>query len=48
MTNKDYYQGVRKMLDTILRQAGKLCIDIELLNNIGIETNKRLKSVEDK
>ena len=34
---------VRKLLDEVLIQIGRLAIDIGLINDIRIETNKRLK-----
>jgi len=46
MNDKDYLQGVRELLDTLTRQVGKLVCDIGLLNDIGIETNKRLKAAK--
>lgn len=43
MTDYEYAKKVRKLLDEVLTQIGRLSIDIGLINDIGIETNKRLK-----
>lgn len=47
MTDKEYAENVRKLLDEVLPQVGGLAIDIGLINELGIETNKRLKEGEE-
>lgn len=46
MSDKEYAKKVDELLRQMLPQVGKMCIDIGLINDLGIETDRRLK--EDK
>lgn len=47
MNDKQYYEGVRRLLDSIILVCAKIPIDIGLVSDLGIETNKRLEEASD-
>ena len=45
MTDKEYYEGLDKLFNEIMKQAGKLCFqDFALLNEVLMETSRRKES----
>lgn len=47
MTDKEYCENVRKLLDIVIMQCARISVDIGLINDLGIETNERLARFED-
>lgn len=49
MNDNEFYNGLDKIFEDILPQAGKLCLqDIGLLNNVLIELRKRRTACQTK
>lgn len=48
MAEKEFLQNVNKLIEMILKNAGhSFGLDFGLINNMGIEVNKRLKKLEE-
>lgn len=47
MKDKEYYEKVRRLLDDVIMVCAKIPVDIGLISDLGIETNKRLKEASD-
>lgn len=47
MSDKDFYESTEKLLEQVIRQCGKLALDIGLLNEVMMELHRRQKNLQE-
>lgn len=47
MSDKDFYEGIDKLLEQVIRQCGGIVLDIGLLNEVAMELHRRQENLQE-